>query len=82
MLEWGQGNEDKYQLAEVLRAARLESALVIYIDSIVTTTMFGRYSKHALRKRFHIQVLLENAVESLNGNIQWEMEDLYEAYKK
>jgi hypothetical protein len=48
----------------------------------MTTTMFGRYSKHALRKRFHTQVLLENAVESLNGNTQWEMEELYEAYKK
>ena len=80
-VEWGSGDREKFKIAQVLRDARLESESVVFIDSFVTTALFGRSSKS--RKIFQVQVLSKDAVDGrLDKEIQEDMKKIYEVYKQ
>lgn len=80
---WGEGNEEKFRVAEVLRCARLPSESVVYVDSIVTTVMFGRIFPTTPGLSRRIKVLSGNVVdENLDEDNQLRMEELYQAYRR
>jgi len=80
---WGEGNKEKYEVAQILRYERLPSESVVYIDSIVTTIMFAKFLPNVQGSRRRIQVLSENSVdENLDEDNQLRMEQLYQAYYK
>jgi len=81
---WGEGNEEKFKVAEILRYAKLPSKSVVYLDSIVTTVMFERNFLTLSGLNSRIQVLSERRVvdENLDEDNRLHMEELYQAYQK
>jgi len=82
-LAWGEGNEEKFKVAELLRWARLPSESVVYVDSIVTTIMFEKFFPTMQGLSSRIKVLSENVVdEILDGDNQLGMEEDYQGYRR
>lgn len=74
-VEWGNGDEDKFEIAQVLRLARLPSQSVVCMDSLVINTI--------LMPSFPARVLLKDRVEeSLDMETKIQMKHMYETYKQ
>jgi hypothetical protein len=75
-MAWGGGDKDKFNIAQVLRRARLPSQSVVRMDSIVISAIL-------MPRGFPIRVLSKDRVEeSLDMDTKMQMKQMYDAYKK
>jgi hypothetical protein len=75
MMEWGNGHEDKFEIAQVLRLARLPSQSVVRMDSLVISAiLMPSFPAHVLSK--------DKVEESLDMDMKIQMKHMYETYKQ